>query len=155
GGPNLAKATCQVLPPNISGYRPYCPYTAGSTKRGEWTGPDLAKAKALVARSGTRGMKVTFWALPGAPVNRAAVKALHALGYRVVVKKIRDFERYYTLVSDSRQRAQIGFAGWYAFPASFLIQLFSCPAFLPQEPSNLNVTQFCDPGIDRRMRSAQ
>ena len=71
GGPSLAEPTCQVLPPNIPGYRPYCPYTAGSTKRGKWTAPDLTKAKALVARSGTRGMKVTFWALPGAPVNRA------------------------------------------------------------------------------------
>ena len=40
-------------------------------------------------------------------------------------------------------------------PASFLVQLFSCPAFLPRSPENLNVTQFCDPAIDRRMRRAQ
>ena len=39
-------------------------------------GATVTKAKALVARSGTGGMKVTFWWLPGAPVNRAAVKAL-------------------------------------------------------------------------------
>ena len=40
-------------------------------------------------------------------------------------------------------------------PASFLVQLFSCPAFLPRSPNNLNVTQFCDPAIDRQMRRAQ
>jgi peptide/nickel transport system substrate-binding protein len=156
GGPTLAQPTCQVLPPNIPGYRPYCPYTAGSTKRGKWTAPDLTKAKALVARSGTGGMKVTFWALPEAPFNKVALKALQALGYEVAVKPVADFDRYYDAVSDSRKRAQIGFAGWYSLtPASFLVQLFSCPAFLPRSPKNLNVTQFCDPAIDRRMRTAQ
>ena len=138
GGPSLAQTTCQVLPPNIVGYRPYCPYTAGPTKRGQWTAPDLTKAKALVARSGTGGMKVTFWRLPGAPVNRAAVKALHSLGYRVAVKTVPDIDRYYEAVSDSRKRAQIGFAGWYGLtPADFVVPLFSCsrvPAPEPQEP---------------------
>ena len=62
GGPNTAQPTCQILPPNFPGYRPYCPYTAGSTTSGKWTAPDLTKARALVARSGTRGMKVTLWA---------------------------------------------------------------------------------------------
>jgi peptide/nickel transport system substrate-binding protein len=27
GGPFAAQPTCQVLPPTLSGYRPYCPYT--------------------------------------------------------------------------------------------------------------------------------
>ena len=31
GGPSLAVPTCQILPPNFPGYKPYCPYTAGST----------------------------------------------------------------------------------------------------------------------------
>ncbi len=52
GGPSLAEPTCQILPPNFPGYRPYCPYTAGSTKHGKWSAPDLATARALVARSG-------------------------------------------------------------------------------------------------------
>lgn len=156
GGPTLAQTTCQVLPPNISGYRPYCPYTAGSTKSGTWTAPDLKTAKALVARSGTRGMKVTFWRLPGAPVNGPALKALHSLGYRVAVKTVSDFDRYYELVSDSRQRAQIAFAGWYSLtPADFVVPQFSCRTFVPRSPLNLNGSQFCDPRIDRRVRRAQ
>src|SRR5215475_14165176 len=57
GGPSLAVPTCQILPPNFPGYKPYCPYTAG-TDHTKWTGPDLAKAKQLVKQSGTAGMKV-------------------------------------------------------------------------------------------------
>ena len=80
-------------------------------------------------------MKVTFWALPGGPVNRLAVNTLRSLGYRVAVKPVADFDRYYKAVSDSRNRAQIGFAGWYDLtPASFLVQLFSCPASCPGVP---------------------
>ena len=157
GGPSLAQTTCQVLPPNIPGYRPYCPYTAGSTKRGKWTAPDLTKANALVARSGTHGMKVTVWAWTQAnKFNRVALKALQSLGYHVAVKPIAGMDRFYAAVSDSRNRAQIGFAGWSSLgPADFLVPQFSCSAFLPRSPNNLNATQFCDPAIDRQMRRAQ
>ena len=156
GGPTLAAPTCQVLPPNIFGYRPYCPYTAGSTKRGKWTAPDLTKARALVARSGTRGMTVTVWELLRAKFNPVAVKALRSLGYHVVEKPVKDDSEYYAGISDSRNRAQIGFAGWLELtPAAFLVPQFSCAAFLPRNPNNFNVSQFCDPAIDRRMRRAQ
>ena len=46
--PNLAAPACQVLPPNVAGYVRYCPYS-----------PDLVKARALVAASGTAGQAVT------------------------------------------------------------------------------------------------
>jgi YVTN family beta-propeller protein len=158
GGPNVAEPTCQLLPPNFPSYRPYCPYTAGSTKSGKWTAPDLAKAKALVARSGTRGMKVTVWAWTQAKgFNRVAVKALRSLGYRVAVKPVVG-DGYFLAVGDSRNRAQIGFDGWdlggYPDPGAWL-QHFSCAAFLPGNPNNLNGTEFCDPSIDRQMRRAQ
>src|SRR6188472_3672037 len=89
GGRNVADPTCQLLPPNFPGYRPYCPYTAGSTKNGTWTAPDLARAKTLVARSRTRGMKVTVWAWSQAKgFNQGAVKVLRSLGYRVAAKPV-------------------------------------------------------------------
>ena len=168
GGPRLAQPTCQMLPPNFPSHRPYCPYTAGSTERGKWTAPDLAKARALVARSGTRGMKVTLWAWSQANgglappavggFNLVAVKALRSLGYRVAVKPVGGFNEYWDAVDDSRNRAQIGFTGWDLGdpdPASFLVQVFSCAAFLPGNPTNENISEFCDPGLDRQMRRAQ
>ena len=145
-----------MLPPNFPGYRPYCPYTAGSTKSGNWTAPDLAKAKALVARSGTRGMKVTVWAWKQAKgFNQVAVKVLHSLGYRVAVKPVVG-DTYWGAVGDSRNRAQIGFTGSgpsaTRTPAAFLVRVFSCAAFLPGNPDNQNPSEFCDPGIDRQMQ---
>jgi YVTN family beta-propeller protein len=154
GGPNTALTTCQILPPNFPGYSPYCPYTAGSTKRGTWTAPDLATAKALVARSGTRGMKVTLWAWSQAKgFNAVALKVLKSLGYQVSVKPIGgvdNFDKYWNAVGDPRNRAQIGFDGssaGYPSPAAFLVGLFSCPA--------RDSSQFCNPGIDRQMRIAE
>ena len=133
-------------------------YTAGSTKHGKWSAPDLATARALVARSGTRGMKVTVWAWDQAKgFTRVAVKVLHSLGYRVTLKPVRG-DAYWGRVGDSRNRAQIGFYGAaasYPSPATFLVGLFSCAAFLPGSFDNNNVSEFCDPSIDRQMRKAE
>jgi peptide/nickel transport system substrate-binding protein len=102
-------------------------------------------------------MKVTVWAWSQAKgFNQVAVKVLRSLGYRVAVKPVVG-DRYWGAVGDSRNRAQIGFDGWawgYPDPASFL-QHFSCAAFLPGSPDNLNGPEFCDPGIDRQMQKAQ
>src|SRR6188472_4252198 len=57
GGPKLAVPTCQILPPNFPGYKPYCPYTSGSATD-KWTGPDMAKAQQLINASGTKGAAV-------------------------------------------------------------------------------------------------
>ena len=45
GGPELERPSCQVLPPNLDGYRRYCPYTIRPSADGRYTGPDLAKAR--------------------------------------------------------------------------------------------------------------
>jgi YVTN family beta-propeller protein len=54
GGPDAARPTCQILPPGIPGYRPYCPFSTDAGTSGTWVGPDLAAARRLVAASGTR-----------------------------------------------------------------------------------------------------
>jgi YVTN family beta-propeller protein len=158
GGPTVAQPTCQILPPNFPDYSPYCPYTAGPTDGGTWTAPDLTKAKALVARSGTRGMKVTLWAWTQATVfNQVAEKALKSLGYRVVVKPVGGWDTYWNAAGDPRNRAQIGFdgqGGLYPAPAAFLVELFSCPGSLVGSPTVLDSSQFCDPRIDRLMQKA-
>ena len=57
GGPKLASITCQVLPPDFPGYKPYCPYTVNPGS-GSGRAPDMAKARQLVEQSGTKGIKV-------------------------------------------------------------------------------------------------
>ena len=147
--------TCQTLPRNFPGYRAYCPYTAGA-EHDTWTAPDLAKARALVARSGTRGMKVTVWAWTQAQgFNTTAVKLLESLGYRVSTKVLG--QNYLSAVADSRNRAQIGFVGWqpdYPTPSAFFRLLFTCASFRPGNLSNTNAAEFCDPSLDRQIERA-
>ena len=79
GGPEVASPTCQILPPGNTGYRRYCPYPR-----------DSARAKRLVAASGTRGSRVTVWGwTDDAAVRPRLVQyvagVLRELGYRVGV----------------------------------------------------------------------
>jgi peptide/nickel transport system substrate-binding protein len=151
GGENVAQTTCQILPPNFPGYRPYCPYTVGT--RGAWSAPDLAKAHALIAASGTRGMHVTVWSWADVPaVGRFAAKLLRSLGYRVSIEVRKQLD-YWPAVFDRRTRAQIGAVAWlsdYPTPAGFYNPVLSCPSFL----GNANPAQFCDPSIDRQIAAA-
>ena len=64
--PVQAAATCQMLPPDFPGYRPYCPYTAGAGD-GAWHSPDMAKALRLVRESGTTNAPVTVWSFNNVP----------------------------------------------------------------------------------------
>ena len=43
GGSEAASPSCQVLPPGVPGYRPYCPYTKDPRPAGVWRAPDLAR----------------------------------------------------------------------------------------------------------------
>jgi YVTN family beta-propeller protein len=157
GGPDVALATCQILPPYSPGYRPYCPYTAGTTTQGTWTAPDLAKARALVARSGTRGMKITVWSwadLGG--LGPYTVKLLRSLGYRASLK-VRGGFGYFTVTGDSRTKAQIGTDEWISnYPAAsgFYDPVLTCASFVPANPANTNSAEFCDARIDREVRQA-
>ena len=157
GGPNAAQETCQILPPYSPGYRPYCPYTAGATTRGKWTGPDLAKARALIARSGTRGMKITVWSwsdLPG--LGPYTVKLLRSLGYRTRLE-VRGGDKFFEIANDSRTKAQIGTGEWisnYPTAAGFYSPVLTCASFFPANPNNSNQSEFCDRGIDRQVGRA-
>ena len=87
GGESTGVPTCQQLPPNFPGYEPYCPYTTVPGPEGVWTEPDLEKAKRIVIRSGTVGMRVVFEYPPVVDPVRAAlgdylVELLDELGYQ-------------------------------------------------------------------------
>jgi YVTN family beta-propeller protein len=148
GGRSSATPTCQILPPNLPGYVRYCPYGA----------PDLRKARRLIAESGTRGMRVTVWAVPFlTPSVRPVVALLRRLGYRASLKAVPNGLQYAKHIADSRTRTQAGVFYWaadYPAPSNFLEQLLGCAAFVPRSGDNLNAAEFCDPAIDARMRLA-
>jgi YVTN family beta-propeller protein len=154
GGPT----TCQALPPNLPGYSPYCPYTLAPAPDGRWTAPDLARAKRLVAASGTKRTRVTVWSVTAfARGARYVASVLRKLHYRVAaVKLIADPTRYFRLTDDSSTRAQIGIHAWFAdvpAPSDFIATLLTCAR--PNDPSNKNASQFCDTRLDRQIRAAQ
>jgi peptide/nickel transport system substrate-binding protein len=145
--------TCQLLPPGIQGYTPSCSFTANPNPAGTWNGPDLARARRLVAASGTRGMKVEFWGSnPWEPVGRYLASLLHRLGYRSSVRTFDDLhEILETAVGEPRRPPQIGLWGWEAdsaAPFSFLSQLVACSA------GPYNFSHLCDPEIDAQMKQA-
>jgi YVTN family beta-propeller protein len=163
GGPVTAQPACQILPPSMPGYQPYCPYTINPSPAGAWTAPDLARAEKLVRASGTRGASVTLLAgafapdAPDPPIGRYLVSVLRQLGYRASLRVLSP-GTYYQHTADSRGHVQIGEFEWYQdFPSAsdFIDPLFSCRSFLPGNPANLNDSEFCDRSIDAQIGRAR
>jgi ABC-type transport system substrate-binding protein/DNA-binding SARP family transcriptional activator/DNA-binding beta-propeller fold protein YncE len=163
GSSLTAQPTCQVLPPTVPGYRPYCPYTLDPSPSGLWTAPDLARAERLVAGSGTRGTKITLLMMPpppGAPmmqIGRYVVSVLDRLGYRASLRVIANAGGGLGDLGDSSKRPQIGWFNWlqdYPTPSDFFGLLLSCRSFVPGSPNNINAAEFCDRRIDAQVARA-
>ena len=137
--------TCQMLPPGFQGYTPSCRFTANPNRAGIWTGPDLAKARRLIAATGTRGMRVVFRPAPWPGwerLSRYFESLLRDLGYRTFP----DAEN----ATREPPRPQLGAWGWNADSAgafSFLHPLVSCSG-------DENLSRFCDPKLDAQMEAA-
>jgi peptide/nickel transport system substrate-binding protein len=153
-----SRPTCQMLPPYIPGYKPYCPYTLRPNKAGTWSAPDLATAQALIAASHTRGTPITIWSTPGfTTAGRYLVSLLHRLGYPASIKVLGANELY-AQFGDSRTKAQAFFEALgpsYPSASEFLGPVLEgCQGFVPGSTSNVNLTEFCDPQFDATVRSA-
>jgi peptide/nickel transport system substrate-binding protein len=161
GGPLAAQPTCQILPPTISGYDPYCPYTLRPGPSGTWSAPDPARAKKLVGESGTEGMRVTVLVPPADETNPTIaigsylVSLLKGLGYKA---SLRVTDKLYHTISDSRSHFQLAWFNWYQdypAPSNFIAALLACHAFVPHSQTNMNDSEFCDSRVDARVRRAQ
>jgi peptide/nickel transport system substrate-binding protein len=141
--------TCQILPPNLPGYRRTCPYAGGGI-----AGLDAARRR--VRRSGTRQDAVTVWVGSAtADQGRYMVSVLDRIGYRARLKVVRaaDPRVYFAKILDPQVRVQVGYWAWAAeFPSALdMIQPeFGCP--VPQLTSNPSA--FCDPQIDAEIQRA-
>ena len=156
--PVQAAATCQMLPPDFPGYRPYCPYTAGAGD-GAWHSPDMAKALRLVRESGTTNTPVTVWSFNDAPGKAAGsylVGLLDDLGYRASLHAVPN-DRFWTDLYDPRLKIQVSFgAGWgadFPSPSTFFDPLLSCQS--ADEPVTNNWARFCDPHVDALVSQAR
>ena len=159
GGPELAEPFCQLRPPSVAGFSPYCPYTADPNATGEWKAPDLARARRLVAASGTRGMKVKLWAWHGNidPAAREVASTLRRLGYKTSLRWVDTIDDYFPKVLDARTRAQAGLFGWIGVagsPPSYTLKLsLTCGSIRPM-PQNNNPSFFCNRQIDAEIARA-
>jgi peptide/nickel transport system substrate-binding protein len=158
GPPVLTQASCQVLPQGLPGYRPYCPYTRSPTDAGAWTGPDLVKARRLVAASERRGTSVTILALPPtAAAARELTSTLRLLGFPARTRVLPP-DKFFPLANDPSQRVQASVSGWgadYLSASGFLFNLFDCRAFKPNSTDNTNFSEFCDPRTQAAMERAE
>jgi peptide/nickel transport system substrate-binding protein len=154
GGRRNAQPTCQILPPQLPGFRRYCPYTRAPHADGRWTGPDLARARRLVVASGTAGMRVRVWGATSESEARVSgryvVSVLRRLGFRATLHLLQA-TRFLEYTNDSRNRAQVIAGTWgAAWPsASNFIARLGCRFFVPGSPTSANGSEFCDPAIDR------
>ena len=151
GGRRTGVPACQPLVPGLFGYRRYCPYTRRPSADGSYHGPDLARARRLVAASGTRGQRIDVWAtgLPYIPARVPAyiARVLQHLGYRTVVHRA----PFSSISLAQRRRFQLSVDGtWlpdYPAPSAYLPSFFGCHG-------GTNNEYGCDPRLDRRMRRA-
>jgi YVTN family beta-propeller protein len=146
GGHEVASPTCQILPPGNTGYRRYCPYTRSSG------GPDLSRAKRLVAASGTRGSRVTVWgwtddAAIRPPLIQYVAGVLRELGFHVGVRLVP-----HAFLDPTPKRLlgsiQLIPAGWGDTSYGFFATWFSCAGVNSHG-------WFCNPRIDRQMNRAK
>jgi YVTN family beta-propeller protein len=147
GGSQLAAPTCQVLPPGVPGFERYCPYTRDPAASGVWRAPDLARARALVAASKTRGVRITVWGTTDDPTITPAVVryvggVLRSLGYPVRVRLVS--HTFFGRRPDTFfRRIQLKPAAWGGdTPQGFFATWFACDG--AQDHG-----WFCDPHLDR------
>jgi YVTN family beta-propeller protein len=147
GGPALAQSTCQTVPPTVPGYQRFCLYTIDRDGSGTWKAPDLAKARQLVAASGTKGERIVLWTWYPffGKESRYLVSLLHRLGYRAQLRSFADGGTYGNAL-DRTPSVQAGVIGWFGvLVAADMFSTLKCHWVS-------NWTHFCDPRLDAQVK---
>lgn len=155
GGPALATPTCQILPTAFPASKPFCPYTKGASASGAgaWTAPDVAKAKQLIAASGTKGMAVKVFTGTdpfSTSVGGYFVSLLNQLGYKAQLKRLAG-NVLSPYVANSKNKVQMALTYWladYPAPSNFLTVPVGCSGYQPNSSTSTNWSGFCDKSID-------
>ena len=153
--PTNYRATCQILPPNLQGYEPFCPYTL-EPDSGVWSAPDLDRARSLIENADAIGEKVTVWVTDdpdAAPdhvrVQGYIVEVLNELGLQANPKIVHDEDQYWGAVYAGEAQAYL--TGWLSiYPSAhdFIDPQFSCGGFA-------NPSGYCSKTLDAAIDEAQ
>jgi len=143
-----ATPTCQLVPPGIPGYRPYCPYQKGPAE-GPYQGPDLDKARALVADSGTVNIPIVVRYGPFPSLKDTAdytATVLRELGYQVSVEPVEPGAP--ASVTDKYQlQVRLGWLPDYPLPGNYYDGLVAC--------GEMTYTHYCNPTIHALVNQAR
>jgi YVTN family beta-propeller protein len=155
GGELVARPTCQVLPPTVPGYRPYCPYTVDPSA-GMWSGPEVAHARRLAADSHTLGERVVIAVPPDDPIEERlgeyVARVLRRVGYRASVRVEADPFGAMLAPDNDVNALRIGWLQDYAAPSNFVEPLFTCAA---NQQGGVNLSQFCSRRLDALISRAR
>ena len=131
GGVGVPSET--VLPPSMPGYHDHHIYP----------GPDMDKARELIAQAGVTPGKIDIWCRTNEPNPTFAVYlqgVLNELGFTASVKCV-DSSNYFTLVGNEKTKAAIGFGNWgQDFPegSNFIDVLLNGARITPEHNNNLS-----------------
>ena len=158
GGTKLANPTCTILPKGFPGHTNFCGYTKGGGSN--YKGPDMAKAKALVAASGTKGAVVKLVATNdavNASVAQYVVSVLNQLGYKASVV-LQSANIQFSYIQNTNNKVQISLTQWFQdYPAAsdFINVLLGCSTFHPGSDNSINISGFCNTGIEAKIKAAE
>ncbi len=158
GGTKLANPTCTILPKGFPGHVDFCGYTKGGGSR--YNGPDLAKAKALVADSGTKGTVVKLVATNDAVNSSVAqyiVSVLNQIGYKASVV-LQSANIQFNYIQNTNNKVQISLTQWYQdypAPSDFINVLLGCSTFHKGSNNSINIAGFCNAGINAQIKAAE
>lgn len=163
GGEAVADPLCEMVPRGLDGRSGQCFYTKGASPdhpAAAWSEPDLQVARRLVEESGTKGARVTLIVPDRAIEISMGVylqNTLNRIGYRTSVKFITNSIAF-TYAQNSNNRVQISLDDWFAdYPAAsnFLDDLFGCENFHPGSDSSINMSEICDPELQKTIEAAK
>ena len=158
GGSRLANTTCTILPKGFPGHTSFCGYTKGGGSK--YNGPDIAKAKALVAASGTKGAVVKLVATNdavNASVAQYIVSVLNQIGYKASVV-LQSANIQFNYIQNTNNKVQISLTQWFQdYPAAsdFINILLGCSTFHPGSDNSINIAGFCNSGVDTQIKAAE
>ena len=139
----------------------YCPYTSGSSTT-KWSGPNIAKAKQLVAESGTKGMKVVVNSgndETSKALGEQMVTDLDSIGYKASGVYLADSIQYpYVQNSKNSSKWNVAWSAWYQdypAPSDFLNVLLGCGTIHPNSDASPNIAAFCDQSIQKQITQAE